>query len=130
MAGSRKWMKYVSDRNIEYAVNIDESNGEVCDFADLTLSDIEDNNVPTLPREIKMRTINVQSADGISRTLPVGSPVSGLLGSVASILLYTSGFSGAAGAAVDFFIRSVSSESTKRSRPIANDTGILDGDAS
>jgi hypothetical protein len=123
MAGSRKWFKYRAGDGNDYAVQLDESNGEVADFADYADAD----DLPLLPRGHTMRYVNVER-NGASRKIWVGTPGSGLVtGSTISLLLSAFGV-GDFLAATAWKVLNFVSEKVAR-KPIATDTGILDGDA-
>jgi hypothetical protein len=125
MAGSKKWMVYQADDLAKYAVQIDESNGEVADFDDYTALD----NLPLLPSNTTMRYVNCKR-DGANRKIWVGKPTSGLVtGSVVSLLLSSFGV-GDFAISVAWAVFSYVSQAISGRRPQAGDTGILDGDAS
>lgn len=128
MAGSKKYMVYKADNNANYAVQIDESNGEVADFEDYSpLFQIGGTDLPLLPRGMTMRYANV-TREGTSRKIWVGKPNSPIvLGSVVSILLSFFGV-GSFAQSVAWAVSSIVSEKLAP-RPRTDDTGILDGDA-
>jgi len=132
MAGSRKWMVYEGDDGNEYAVQIDESNGEAANFADYgILYEVAGVVLPVLPKGFQMRYANAQTTanEGGTRKIWVGTPNSGIItGAIATLLLpYFSGTT--LGAAVAYAISSIVGEKSG-ARPKVGDTGILDGDAS
>ena len=117
MAGSKKSMVYKSDNGNNYAVTVDESNGEVAGVP-----------LPTMPKGMVMRYANVHR-DGSNRRIWVGKPDSPImLGSVVSLLLSFFG-AGTFAESVAWVVSSVIGEKSP-TRPKTADTGILDGDAS
>jgi hypothetical protein len=69
MAGSRKWFLYTTNGGTNYALNMDESNGEAVGNTDLTSAN---NPNIALPRNIKPRYALYRSDDGkTSRKIPV-----------------------------------------------------------
>ena len=131
MAGSRKYVKYVTDANVTYAVNIDESNAEACDFDDITIADEVAGTVPPpLPKGYKMRTGNFLGDDGSVRSIPIGKPTSLLItGAVLSVLLPVFQSGSLFGQSVAFVLRSIISEKFSVVRPSAKDSGLTDDDA-
>ena len=129
MAGSRKSMVYKSDNGQNYAVQVDESNGEAANFDDYSLLyEIAGVPLPPIPKGMVMRYANV-SRDGTTRKIHVGKPDSPLmLGAVVSILLSFFG-AGAFAESVTWMVSSVIGEKSPP-RPRTSDTGILDGDPS
>lgn len=112
MSGSIKWMLYTSDAGTEYAVQVDESNGEAGGFDDYTGA-----GEPVLPRGFKMRYVNAISATGIARKFYIGKPD--------NVLLTTGGT-----ITVDTVAYEVSSKRGEQFRlPRAADSGQTDGDA-
>lgn len=68
---SRKYMMYLSDSGVAYAVQISEAIGETFGFADVTDAD----NFPALPTGFDMRRIHAASGTGkIRQSFPVGDP--------------------------------------------------------
>ena len=128
MAGSQKYMVYRSDNGKDYAVKIDESNGEVANFDDYSLLyEIAGVPLPPLPKGMTMRYANL-SRDGSTRKVWVGKPDSPImLGAVVSLLLSFFG-AGAFAESVTWVISSVIGEKSPP-RPAIADTGMLDGDA-
>ena len=129
MAGSKKSMVYKSDNGNNYAVTVDESNGEVASFDDYSLIyEVAGVPLPTMPKGMVMRYANV-SRDGANRRIWVGKPDSPImLGSVVSLLLSFFG-AGTFAESVAWIVSSVIGEKSP-TRPKTADTGILDGDAS
>lgn len=131
MAGSLKSMVYTADDGNEYVVKIDESNGELTGFGDVTIAmEIAGTVPPPLPRNIKMRYATVQESEsGSTRRIQVGSPTAAIwAGNVFTLLLPV--FSGTlAGQAVAWGIRLLVEEVANRSLGNSADTGFLDGDA-
>ena len=129
MSGSKKYMVYRSDNGNNYAVNVDESNGEVASFDDYSLIyEVAGVPLPTMPKGMVMRYANV-SRDGANRKIWVGKPDSPImLGSVVSLLLSFFG-AGAFAESVAWIVSSVIGEKSP-ARPKTADTGILDGDPS
>lgn len=127
MSGSQKYQVYRSDNGKDYAVKIDESNGEVANFEDYSLLyEIAGVPLAPLPKGMVMRYANV-SRDGTNRKIHVGKPDSPLmLGAVISILLSFFG-AGAFAESVTWIVSSVVGEKSPP-RPKTADTGILDGD--
>jgi len=127
MAGSIKWMIYRSDNGSDYAVRIDESNGELLGFDDYT---DDTPNLPTVKQAgIQMRYISVLSPTfGIKRKLYVGKPNNDyyLAGGVLQLLIAVSGVSAALH---PFLILSAFPErKASEARPYARDTFLTDGD--
>lgn len=130
MAGSKKWMVYETDQGQKYAVNIDESNGEVADFDDYSIfNEIAGVPLPVLPKGFTMRYANTQNADGINRKIWVGKPASDIMSGVVGAILLSVFTGGGLASSIGFFINSVVGERSG-ARPSIADTGILDGDAS
>lgn len=130
MGGSRKWMVYTSDvvlaenTPLKYAVQIDESNGELLGFDDIAAGDA----IPQqLPKGFQMRCINVvEPVTGTRRTLPVGKPGLSIYEDGGSILLRLDLGAVTAGL-VSFLVQSATGEILKKA--FGADTGLLDGDA-
>lgn len=115
MAGSLKDMIYTADNGDQFFTRIDESNGELAGFADVTVA-----GVPgiELPRGLKMRYINLVNVAGTRRLrIPVGTPDNDLFTGVASVI----GIDGE-----NFVVSSSRGEKRRRARNI--DTGLTDGD--
>jgi len=131
MAGSLKSMVYTADDGNQYVVKIDESNGELTGFGDVTIAmEIAGTVPPPLPRNIKMRYATVQEGvSGSTRQIPVGDNAQAVwAGNVFTLLLPV--FSGTlAGQAVAWGIRLLVEEVANRSLGNSADTGFLDGDA-
>lgn len=69
MAGSLKYFRYTTNGGVNYAIRMDESNGEAIGNTDLTAADL-----PIVPRPIGLipRYVLYRSADGLtSRKIPV-----------------------------------------------------------
>lgn len=125
MAGSLKWMEYLSDAGQSYAVKIDESNGELTGFIDLTASN---DDIPQLPKGFIMRTVTAQDpVTGARRTIPVGTPTDfTAIADTASLLLTLLGAGGLASALTAFTVLYTKGE--RVGRGVAADTGLTDGD--
>jgi len=127
VAGSIKWQVYRSDNGNDYAVRLDESNGELLGFDDY------DDETPALPTikevGIEMRYINVVSpVFGVKRKLYVGKPNNEIYlgGGVLELLLAVSGTSAVLH---PFIVISAFPEKRKGSlKPYARDTYLIDGD--
>lgn len=124
MAGSLKDFVYTTADGRNFAVNMDESNGEAVGNADMTTA--QDGTLDRLPRNITPRYAIYRSLDGkVSRrvticsntatiaTLPVSFDVSSIDGNPAVAVILTS----------------LNGEVARRI-PTGRDTGLLDGDAS
>lgn len=73
MAGSLKWMKYVSDDENTYRVKVDESNGEAFGFDDITETSAD--ALVELPKRYEMRYVVWRSKSGdVSRKFHCGKP--------------------------------------------------------
>jgi hypothetical protein len=122
MAGSLKWFEYETNDGDVFAVKMDESNGEAVSNVDYTTTSVA---VFALPRNITPRKARYTSADGLytrgiivsapgisASTLPatISAEVSG---SATPVTLSLAGFDGEKFNAI----------------PRAEDTGLLDGDA-
>jgi len=132
MAGSLKWMVYTADDGTAYSVKIDESNGELAGFDDITAAmEIAGTVPPVLPKNLKMRYATVvEPTSGSTRQIAVGKPTTPLwLGSALTLLLPLFGGT-LAGQAVAWGVRLLVEEVFSRQRPNASDTGFLDDDAS
>jgi hypothetical protein len=69
MAGSLKFFKYTTTGGTEYAIKMDESNGEAIGNTDLVAAD---GDLAGLPRNITARYVLYRSADGLTnRRIPV-----------------------------------------------------------
>lgn len=131
MAGSLKSMIYTADSGSRYTVRIDESNGELAGFDDVTTAEELAGTVPPpLPKEIKMRYARVtEPVSGSSRSIAVGKPTSPIwLGNVFTILLPVFGGS-LAGQAVAWGVSLLVEEVYNRTIGNSGDTGFLDDDA-
>lgn len=123
---SIKWMGYEADDGVIYATRVDESNGELTGFVDVT----DESTFPVLPKGLQMRyVIAREPASGATRKLWVGSPSNGVFtGLTETVLLTLLGPTGTAAALTAFTIfRQVGEQ---LSRPVGIDTGLTDGDAS
>lgn len=72
MAGSRKWFMYYTDARDEFAIQMDESNGELVGNADV------DGTIPeyAVPRNIEPRFVLYTSDDRrIQRRIPVSNQI-------------------------------------------------------
>lgn len=122
MAGSLKYFKYTTSGGTEYAIKMDESNGEAVGNTDVVAADLP---LVELPRNIKPRYCLYRSADGLTtRKIPVTANNVDLAALPASFLV-ASPIVAAAGITV---IRQSLIGEIQRS--ISNlDSGQLDGDA-
>lgn len=112
MSGSIKWMVYTADDATEYAVLLDESNGEATGFPDYV-----GGGEPVLPRYFQMRYVNAVSATGITRKFYIADPADTLLTVGGTITAETVAYE-------------VSSKRGEQARlPRAADSGQTDGDA-
>lgn len=74
MSGSLKYFKYTTNSGDDFAILMDESNGELVGNTDFGLAD-DAALVYTLPRNVKPRTALYRSTDGVvSRRIPITSP--------------------------------------------------------
>jgi len=72
MAGSNKWFRYTTADGRNYAIFMDESNGEIVGNTDMGVAD--DGDLDTLPRNVKPRYATYRSLDGkVQRKIPVTS---------------------------------------------------------
>lgn len=125
-------MVYEADNGSQYSVKIDESNGELAGFSDVTTAmEIAGTVPPPIPKELKMRYVTVvEPTSGSTRKIAVGRPDSPIwLTNVLTLLLPLFGGS-LAGQTVAWGVRLLVEEVYNRSRPNASDTGFLDDDAS
>lgn len=122
MAGSRKWMLYRSDNGQDYAVQIDESNGEAGGFTDVPAVAAQQQ----LPKGMKMRHVLVKhAASGASRKLYLGTPTNPLKnGGSVNLLL----FGATTATLVPFNVSKYNGETS--SIVFGEDTAQQDGDAS
>lgn len=130
MAGSKKYMVYTADSGSQYTVSIDESNGELAGFDDVTIAmEIAGTVPPPLPKNIKMRYATLEeSATGSSRKIAVGKPTAPIwIGNVFTLLLPLFGGS-LAGQAVAWGVRLLVEEVANRQLGNSRDTGFLDDD--
>lgn len=123
MAGSIKWFEYTTNDSDTFAIKMDESNGEAVGNTDYTSASTA---VFALPRNIKPRMARYVSADtNYSRSIPVTSNTASagtlpatisaeISGSATPVTLALASFTGEQFTAI----------------PRAEDTGLLDGDAS
>jgi len=121
MAGSLKFFKYTTNGGVDYAIRMDESNGEAISNTDLVAADLP---IPGLPRNITPRYVIYRSADGLhTRTIPVTSNTVDLEDLVASFAVPAPTGTGT----ITVIRQSLIGE---RQRAITNlDTGQTDGDA-
>lgn len=124
MAGSRKWFVYTTDSGSDFAIQLDESNTEAVNGATQDL--VEGINITfALPRNVKPRCVyysNTNNTRTIKCVALTQTIYNGLVaGNVASIPdpINPEG--------PDLILKRTLGE--KVSRPYANDTGIIDGDA-
>ena len=122
MAGSLKWFEYATNDGQNFAVKMDESNGEAVGNIDYSATSTA---IFALPRNITPRRVRYTSSDGLyARTVIVGvasasattlpATISAeVSGSATPVTLSLAGFKGEEFNAI----------------PRAEDTGILDGDA-
>lgn len=69
MAGSLKYFKYTTNGGADYALRMDESNGEAVGNTDLVSADLP---IAALPRNIKPRYALYRSTDGLhTRKIPI-----------------------------------------------------------
>lgn len=132
MAGSQKWQVYQDDGGVQYSVKLDEGNGEIAGFQDITAAmELAGVVPPVKPKELAMRYVNVKdSASGSSRKIYVGSKTHGLVtGNILSLLLWAF-TDGSVVSAISWIVTSFVGEVNKIKRPNSNDTGFLDADAS
>lgn len=132
MAGSRKWQVYTDDSGVQHSVNIDESNGEIAGFTDITAAmSIAGTAPPVKPKGLAMRYVNVKDeVSGSNRKVFVGTRTHGLVtGSIMSLLLWAF-TDGSLVSAISWVVTSFIGETNKIKRPSSADTGFLDADAS
>lgn len=130
MAGSLKSMIYTADSGDTFVVKIDESNGELAGFDDVTIAlEIAGTVPPPLPKNLKMRYATVVEPDsGSTRQIPVGKPTAPVwIGNVFTLLLPVFGGT-LAGQAVAWGVRLLVEEVYNRSLGNSSDTGFLDDD--
>jgi hypothetical protein len=120
MSGSRKNFEYTANNGDVFAINMDESNGELVGNADFS---------PTstakyfLPRNIKARYASYSSTDGnTQRRITVTDPMA-TTDTLPSIIAFS-----VIGGTVDCTLTQLTGEVT-RPIPRADDTGLNDGDA-
>lgn len=122
MAGSIKWFEYETDDGGQYAVSMDESNGEAVSNIDYSATSTA---TMKLPRNVQPRQARYVSADGLySRTIIVGTAGSSLSTLPATI----SGEISGSATPVTLSITSFTGERFT-AIPRAADTALLDGDA-
>lgn len=122
MAGSIKWFEYETDDGGQYAVSMDESNGEAVgnvDYGPASTATMK------LPRNVQPRQARYVSADGLyTRTICIG--VAGRsLGTLPATI--SAEISGSATPVVLSIASFIGERFT--AIPRAADTGLLDGDA-
>ena len=130
MAGSLKNMVYKDDNLDKYLVKIDESNGELAGFGDVTIAmEIAGIVPPPLPKNLKMRYAVVQEPEtGGTRRIYVGDPLAPIWGgNILSILLPLFGGT-LAGQAVAWGVTLLVKEVFDRTLGNSRDTGFLDDD--
>ena len=126
MAGSNKSFVYESDSGTDYAVRLDESNGELLGAG---FTDLDDGvgALNGLPRNLKMRYVNaINSATGATRKIFIGNKDAALFLEGGILLLNLIAASTGLGALLPFRITLAVGEILSRYNP--NDTGLLDGD--
>jgi len=126
MAGSKKTFVYKSDTGTDYAVTLDESNGELLSAG---FTDLDDGVGPLngLPRNLKMRYVNcINSATGATRKIFIGNKDAALFLQGGIVLLNLIASITGIGALLPFRITLAVGEILSRYNP--NDTGLLDGD--
>lgn len=122
MAGSIKFFKYTTNGGINYAIKMDESNGEAIGNTDLVDADLP---ITELPKGIIARYVLYRSADGLTtRRIPVTANNVDLTALPATITV-ASPIVAAAG--IVLLRQSLVGEIQKP--VIAVDTAQLDGDA-
>lgn len=121
MAGSLKFFKYTTSGGTEYAIKMDESNGEAIANTDLAAGDAA---LPGLPRNITPRYVLYRSADGLTtRKIPVTGNTIDLTDLPAT---FTVANPVIAGAAITVLRQSLVGEIQRPVVPV--DTAQLDGD--
>lgn len=122
MAGSKKYFKYTASGGEEYALYMDESNGEHVGNADVTPADT---GLVALPRNIKPRFCVYRSNDGrYQRKIYVTDPLKNLSDFPSTLEVTPEG----GGTAITLLLSYLQGERTFRVVR-ADDTGINDGDA-
>lgn len=122
MAGSIKWFRYQTDDNRNFAIKMDESNGENVGNADMVGAD--DGNLDTLPRNIKPRMATYRSLDGtVTRRIPVTNNTANI--TTLPVSFDVSSIDG--NPAVAVILTAFDGERQTRI-PNSRDTGLLDGD--
>lgn len=122
MAGSKKWFVYTDDLAREWAINMDESNGEAVSNPDYTDTDLT--ILDELPRNIKPRIAIYRSLDArFTRRIVVCDGTETVL-TLPGTITVQDGSGGTVSAILTTF------QGEKRTRiPFDTDTGINDGDA-
>lgn len=116
MAGSVKWMNYTADDGTAYSTLIDESNGILFGFTDVGGATA---SAEVMPKYLKMRRVNLKSADGkANRSVPVGSVTNDYFTGVSSVVTLNG---------INYNVTSTTGE--KRRRAYSLDTGLDDGTA-
>ena len=122
MAGSLKFFKYTTAGGTEYALKMDESNGEAVGNTDLGADDA---GLAALPRNIIPRYVLYRSADGLtSRKIPVTANNVDLAALPAT---FTVASPVVGGTAITVLRQSLVGEIQRPVVPV--DTAQLDGDA-
>lgn len=121
MAGSIKWVRYVSDSGQIYSVKLDESNAIAGGFDDQG----DGQTTGEFPRGSTMRYVNCQHAEsGAKRRVYLGKPLNPLRnGGTVNLILY----SGTQATVVPFQVTSYRGE--QRRLVFAVDTALNDGTA-
>jgi hypothetical protein len=121
MAGSRKFFIYTTDSGDDFAMDMDESNGEAVGNIDLTPGNI----VPyKVPGNIKKRYSIYRSIDGFTSRKIYHSTAATAAAAPATITVIDF----QAGTTIDLNRTSYRGES-QQFQPVAADTALLDGDA-
>ncbi len=122
MAGSIKWFEYTTDDGDAFAIKMDESNGEAVGNADYTALSTA---VFALPRNVKARMARYVSADTLyTRLIPVTDAAASAGTLPATITAEVSGSATPVTLTLATFIGE-----RFTALPRAEDTGLLDGDA-
>jgi len=122
MAGSLKFFKYTTSGGAEFAIKMDESNGEAIGNTDLVDADLPINE---LPRNIIPRYVLYRSADGLTTRKIPWTENGGDLADLPATIDVASPIAG--GAAITLNRQSLIGEVQKP--VVAVDTAQTDGDA-